>query len=127
MTNLAKNPTGFNQNIRIVLNECGRVLALFVNDNDADGHDVSWFWDIDFERWSQIEGLRAFVGGTRANDMQVRLKYAGIQAEIVDNVADVLAATNADDGKVYIIANYTALPAVRRELEGLEAAAKGEE
>ena len=93
MTNLAKNPTGFNQNIRIVLNERGRVLALFVNDNDADGHDVSWFWDIDFERWSQIEGLRAFVGGTRANDMQVRLKYAGIQAEIVENVADVLAAT----------------------------------
>ena len=35
MTNLAKNPTGFNQNIRIVLNERGRVLALFVNDNDA--------------------------------------------------------------------------------------------
>lgn len=127
MTNLAKNPTGFNQNIRIVLNERGRVLALFVNDNDADGHDVSWFWDIDFERWSQIEGLRAFVGGTRANDMQVRLKYAGIQAEIVENVADVLAATGVDDGKVYIIANYTALPAVRRELEGLEAAAKGEE
>ena len=127
MTNLAKNPTGFNQNIRIVLNERGRVLALFVNDNDADGHDVSWFWDIDFERWSQIEGLRAFVGGTRANDMQVRLKYAGIQAEIVENVADVLAATGADDGKVYIIANNTALPAVRRELEGLEAAAKGEE
>lgn len=127
MTNLAKNPTGFNQNIRIVLNERGRVFALFVNDNDADGHDVSWFWDIDFERWSQIEGLRAFVGGTRANDMQVRLKYAGIQAEIVENVADVLAATGVDDGKVYIIANYTALPAVRRELEGLEAAAKGEE
>ena len=69
------------------------MLALFVNDNDADGHDVSWFWDIDFERWSQIEGLRAFVGGMRANDMQVRLKYAGIQAEIVENVADVLAAT----------------------------------
>ena len=42
-------------------------------------------------------------------------------------MADVLAATGADDGKVYIIANYTALPAVRRELEGLEAAAKGEE
>ena len=103
------------------------MLALFVNDNDADGHDVSWFWDIDFERWSQIEGLRAFVGGTRANDMQVRLKYAGIQAEIVENVADVLAATGVDDGKVYIIANYTAPPAVRRELEGLEAAAKGEE
>lgn len=125
MTNLAKNPTGFNQNIRIVLNEGGRVLALFVNDEEADGCDVSWFWDIDFERWSSIEGLKAFVGGTRANDMQVRLKYAGIDSTIVETAADVLAATDESDGKVYVIANYTALPPLRRELElreeGLEA------
>ena len=125
MTNLAKNPTGFNQNIRIVLNEGGRVLALFVNDEEADGCDVSWFWDIDFERWSSIEGLKAFVGGTRANDMQVRLKYAGIESTIVETAADVLAATDESDGKVYVIANYTALPPLRRELElreeGLEA------
>lgn len=122
MTNLAKNPTGFNQNIRIVLNEGGRVLALFVNDEEADGCDVSWFWDIDFERWSQIEGLKAFVGGSRANDMQVRLKYAGIPSTIVENAADVLAATDESDGKVYVIANYTALPSLRRELEALEKA-----
>lgn len=121
MTNLAKNPTGFNQNIRIVLQEQGRVLALFVNDNDPDGHDVSWFWDIDFENWAHIEGLKAFVGGSRANDMQVRLKYAGIKAQIVDNVAQVMEATCAEDGRAYIIANYTALPEVRRELEGLHA------
>ncbi len=122
MTNLAKNPTGFNQNIRIVLNEGGRVLALFVNDEEADGCDVSWFWDIDFERWSQIEGLKAFVGGSRANDMQVRLKYAGIDSAIVETAADVLAATDESDGKVYVIANYTALPPLRRELETLEKA-----
>ena len=120
MTNLAKNPTGFNQNIRIVLNEGGRVLALFVNDEEADGIDVSWFWDIDFERWSEIEGLKAFVGGSRANDMQVRLKYAGIKADIVRNAADVLERTEAGDGKVYIIANYTALPPLRRELETMQ-------
>lgn len=124
MTNLAKNPTGFNQNIRIVLEEQGRVLALFVNDNEADGQDVSWFWDIDFERWAKIEGLKAFVGGMRANDMQVRLKYAGIRANIVKNVAEVLEQTTAENGKVYVIANYTALPAVRTELEGMAAAAK---
>ncbi len=121
MTNLAKNPTGFNQNIRIVLQEKGCVLALFVNDNHADGHDVSWFWDIDFENWAQIEGLKAFVGGTRANDMQVRLKYAGIKAQIVESVAEVMAHTTAEDGRVYLIANYTALPEVRSELESLHA------
>ena len=121
MLNLAKNPTGFNQNIRIVLQEKGRVLALFVNDNDADGHDVSWFWDIDFENWADIEGLKAFVGGSRANDMQVRLKYAGIKAHIVENVADVLSRTSTEDGRAYIIANYTALPEVRSELETMYA------
>lgn len=124
MTNLAKNPTGFNQNIRIVLQERGRVLALFVNDNDPDGHDVSWFWDIDFENWAHIEGLKAFVGGTRANDMQVRLKYAGIKARIVENVAEVLSLTDADDGRAYVIANYTALPEVRRDLETMHASWK---
>ncbi len=121
MLNLAKNPTGFNQNIRIVLQEKGRVLALFVNDNDADGHDVSWFWDIDFENWADIEGLKAFVGGSRANDMQVRLKYAGIKAHIVENVADVLSRTSAEDGRAYIIANYTALPGVHSELKTMYA------
>lgn len=122
MTNLAKNPTGFNQNIRIVLQEQGRVLALFVNDNDPDGHDVSWFWDIDFENWAEIEGLKAFVGGSRANDMQVRLKYAGIKASIVNDVAEVLSLADAADGRAYIIANYTALPDVRRDLEKMHAA-----
>lgn len=121
MTNLAKNPTGFNQNIGIVLAERGRVLALFVNDNDPDGRDVSWFFDIDFERWSKIEGLKAFVGGSRAHDMQVRLKYAGIDARVVSDVRDVLDATSPEDGKVYIIANYTALPEVRRQIDAIAA------
>lgn len=120
MTNLAKNPVGFNQNIRIVLQEGGTVLALFVNDDEADGQDISWFWDIDFERWAGIENLKAFVGGSRAADLRVRLKYAGISSEVVETAADVLAATSAEDGKVYVIANYTALPPLRRELEALE-------
>lgn len=124
MTNLAKNPTGFNQNVRIVLQEQGRVLALFVNDDEADGLDISWFWDIDFENLAGIEGLKAFVGGTRANDLQVRLKYAGIESAIVEDAAEVLARTDAADGKAYIIANYTALPAVRRDLEKMERAYK---
>lgn len=122
MTNLAKNPVGFNQNVRIALQEQGKVLALFVNDEEGDGLDVSWYWDVDFERLAQIEGLKVFVGGARANDMQVRLKYAGINAQLVKTAQDVLDATSAEDGKVFIIANYTALPTVRQELEGIQAA-----
>ncbi|MFQ9742766.1 MAG: MurT ligase domain-containing protein [Slackia sp.] len=52
--------------------------------------------------------------------MQVRLKYAGIKADIVKNAADVLERTEAGDGKVYVIANYTALPPLRRELEAMQ-------
>lgn len=131
MTNLAKNPVGFNQNVRIALQEQGRVLALFVNDEEGDGLDVSWYWDVDFERLTQIPGLKVFAGGARANDMQVRLKYAGIDAQLVRSAQDVLDATQPEDGKVFIIANYTALPTVRQELEGIQAAcaqvAEGEE
>ena len=86
------------------------------------GPDVSWYWDVDFERLSRIEGLKVFAGGARANDMQVRLKYAGIDAQLAKTAQDVLDATSAEDGKVFIIANYTALPTVRQELERIQAA-----
>ena len=129
MTNLAKNPVGFNQNVRIALQEEGKVLALFVNDEEGDGLDVSWYWEVDFERLLQIPDLKVFVGGARANDMQVRLKYAGINAQLVKTAQDVLDATDSEDGKVFVIANYTALPIVRKELEAIQAAcaAEGEE
>ena len=50
LLNLAKNPTGFNQNLKIVAQDAGdKVVAFFVNDKEGDGRDVSWLWDIDFE------------------------------------------------------------------------------
>lgn len=119
LLNLAKNPTGFNQNIKIILQDNGpKTVAFFINDKEADGHDVSWLWDIDFEELAGHRELRAFAGGIRANDMQVRLKYSGVEAEIVADAADVLAKS-AEDGRgrrVYLIANYTALPALREAL-----------
>lgn len=130
LLNLAKNPTGFNQNLKIVEADAGpKVVAFFVNDRAVDGRDISWIWDIDFEELAAQQHLAVIAGGTRAHDLQVRLKYAGIDARIGDisdafRVARALGDRDAlwADAAVYAIANYTALPAVHDALDAMEAA-----
>ena len=121
VSNLAKNPTGFNRMIQQVRSDDGRYLALFLNDNDADGHDVSWIWDIDLERLRDLSDLRCVcVGGTRREDMAVRVKYAelGCPIELIDGVEDALRFVGAGE-RLHVIANYTAFPPVVAELERL--------
>jgi UDP-N-acetylmuramyl tripeptide synthase len=75
---LAKNPTGFNEVLRTLFSEGTRRHVLFVlNDNVADGRDVSWIWDVDFER-AVHQTMTLVVAGSRALDLALRLKYAGI-------------------------------------------------
>lgn len=122
LLNLAKNPMGFNQNLRIVEDEPGRkAVAFFINDREADGHDVSWLWDVDFQELAGTDGLRAYAGGLRRNDMQVRLKYAGIDAGLVDGAEDFVLKAGSEQpaAKLFLIANYTALPAVKEELDAM--------
>ncbi len=132
LLNLAKNPTGFNQNLKIIEeDESPKAVAFFINDREADGHDISWLWDIDFEELAAQEAV-VFAGGRRREDMRVRLKYAGIKAQLVESAADVfanLAQATLPDGRplpvqasVYLIANYTALPPVHADLGRMEAA-----
>lgn len=131
LLNLAKNPTGFNQNLKIVEADQGpKMVAFFINDQVADGHDISWIWDIDFEELAGQPGTVVFAGGSRAHDLAVRLKYAGIEAAVIENIEDafdrlgVLTAAGAlpSDAAVYAIANYTALPPVHAALNAMEAA-----
>jgi lipid II isoglutaminyl synthase (glutamine-hydrolysing) len=76
---LAKNPTGFNEVLRTLFNNgTFRHLLLVLNDNIADGRDISWIWDVDFERIVQHTATLT-VAGTRALDLALRLKYAGIE------------------------------------------------
>jgi UDP-N-acetylmuramyl tripeptide synthase len=81
---LAKNPTGFNEVLRTLFtDETPRHVLFILNDKTADGRDISWIWDVDFER---VVGktLTLAVSGTRAFDLALRLKYAGIpQQEIM--------------------------------------------
>lgn len=131
LLNLAKNPTGFNQNLKIVEADQGpKMVAFFINDQVADGHDISWIWDIDFEELAGQPDTVVFAGGSRAHDLAVRLKYAGIEAAVIENIEDafdrlgVLTAAGAlpSDAAVYAIANYTALPPVHAALNAMEAA-----
>ncbi len=75
---LAKNPTGFNEVLRTLFSDSVPRHILFVlNNNIADGRDISWIWDVDFERCvGQVQTL--VVAGDRALDLALRLKYAGI-------------------------------------------------
>src|ERR671916_291631 len=82
---LIKNPVGFNEILRtFVTGADAKNVLIAINDNDADGRDVSWLWDVDFEMLAdaRAEGRTAAapftVSGTRAGDMAVRLKYADL-------------------------------------------------
>ena len=132
LLNLAKNPTGFNQNIGIILRDEGpRVVAFFVNNKEGDGRDPSWIEDVNFESLvasAKAAGtpLRVFAGGMCADELQKRLDRAGLEVQAAQSGADVFAALAAEGGQgaaanVYVIANYTALPPLREELVSLAA------
>jgi UDP-N-acetylmuramyl tripeptide synthase len=114
---LIKNPAGANEVLRTLTLEDGRLdLWMALNDRIADGRDVSWIWDADFE---VLAGRvrRVTCSGTRAEEMALRLKYAGIDAELAVNrdLGDSLdsAVANAAGERVYALPTYTALLELR--------------
>jgi UDP-N-acetylmuramyl tripeptide synthase len=118
---LVKNPAGANEVLRTVTLEDGPLdLWLALNDNIADGRDVSWIWDADFELLAH-RVRRVTCSGTRAEEMALRLKYAGVDGEIAveRDVGDSLDAAVADgDGGRPLIAlpTYTAMLELRELL-----------
>jgi UDP-N-acetylmuramyl tripeptide synthase len=118
---LAKNPAGLNQVLRtITANGSPKDVALFLNDNIADGRDISWIWDVDFELLSgHTRGLT--VSGGRAWDMALRLKYAGLDSLPAVECDSALALKRAihatpEGGTLYVIPTYTAMLDVRNIL-----------
>ncbi|MFL5884033.1 MAG: MurT ligase domain-containing protein [Thermoleophilaceae bacterium] len=115
---LVKNPAGANEVLRTLTLEPGAIdLWLALNDRIADGRDVSWIWDADFELLAgRIR--RVTCSGTRAEEMALRLKYAGIDApiEVERDLGRSLDAAVADrDGgrPLYALPTYTALLELR--------------
>jgi UDP-N-acetylmuramyl tripeptide synthase len=117
---LVKNPAGANEVLRTLALEPGEHDVLGVlNDQIADGRDVSWIWDADFELLAgRIR--RVTCSGSRASDLATRLKYAGVDPEAIhvqDNLAQALdtAARSMPDGgaTLYALPTYTAMLALR--------------
>lgn len=116
--NLAKNPVGANMTIR-TLNECdGEKELLFVlNDNIADGCDVSWIWDINFSIFNDVS--RVITSGSRAYDIAVRIKCSGYDADkitVCPDLDDAVAELYRTKARKFAVANYTALPVTRAAL-----------
>jgi UDP-N-acetylmuramyl tripeptide synthase len=126
---LVKNPAGANEVLRTLLLEEGELdLWLALNDRIADGRDVSWVWDADFEILAG-RVRRVTCSGTRAEEMALRLKYAGVAAEplVERDVGRSLDAALADtDGgaPLYALPTYTALIELRDLLSERGAAAR---
>jgi UDP-N-acetylmuramyl tripeptide synthase len=119
---LVKNPAGANEVLRTLALEPGEHDVLGVlNDNIADGRDVSWIWDADYEMLSgRIR--RVTCAGTRAAELALRLKYAGVDPErilVEDDLARALelaASDGAADAPLYALPTYTAMLALRELL-----------
>ncbi len=122
---LVKNPTGFNQVIDYLLTEPDKLICTFlINDNYADGTDISWLWDVEFEKLQSMgkKICKLYTSGTRAEDMAVRLKYAGMEKKSIcmeknyDKLLDKLVKENKEKIKVYLLPTYTSMMDLRKIL-----------
>jgi len=109
---LVKNPASLNHAIAILkgIGEHARVLVA-INDEHADGRDVSWLWDAHIEDLARTPH-QYLAGGVRAADMALRFKYAGIDAPALPDFADALdlLVDGAPPGAtVYVVPTYTAM------------------
>ena len=123
---LVKNPTGFDQVIRAMLGADKPLRILIgINDLAADGRDISWLWDVNFELLGVQEARirQVICTGLRAEDMALRLKYAGISEEklvlehTLTSALDLLQAQREENGVAFILPTYTLLFPLREILE----------
>lgn len=120
--NLIKNPVGFNQIIELIKLETEPyILITILNDRHADGQDISWIWDGNFEDIAADTLNRgAYVSGIRMQDLQTRMKVAGFNEEQLFSIKeprDVLSLIrNSPANKVYVLATYTGMLDLRKEM-----------
>ena len=118
---LVKNPTGFNVTLETLKDKkhLDKPLLLILNDQIADGTDVSWIWDVNFKLLSKRKNP-VIVSGLRANDLKLRLKYAGIHSSKIIKEANLKKALkllkNQPGNTAYILPTYTAMLRLRKTL-----------
>ena len=115
---LVKNPAGFTHALHVLTEQKYDVIGIVINDDYADGRDVSWLWDVDFVILGRL-AISVVCGGSRAYDMAVRLKYDDVivQAANLDIdkfLAQVVEQTNQQS---IIFCTYTAMLKLRKQLK----------
>lgn len=127
---LSKNPSGFNQSLNFIGEKIKNkkkksYLLLLLNDRIPDGHDISWIWDINFDKEILTSVKQVLIGGDRCYEMAIRIKY-----EMINEIMPVLVFDYLDDLKkfflnevnkneeIFALANYTAMLELRKLLIG---------
>lgn len=126
---LVKNPEGFNQVLQYIVKAFKNESITFnflVNDNIADSKDVSWLWDVEFEKYRQkfvesnIKVVDLFVAGSRGDDMLLRLETANFHVLNIGNnlgtISNLVDNINQNDSNNIVFATYTAMLEFRNEL-----------
>lgn len=119
---LVKNPAGFDQVLDYISSKkhvSEPNIAFLINDRIADGRDVSWLWDVDFEKFFKIQAIdQIYTSGTRSLDMALRLKYAYKDSTDL-TLPDLIKTIKSDNFQtpVYVLATYTAMIEFRSMLE----------
>jgi len=117
---LIKNPAGANEAVRTLVDgRAPRLAVVALNDAIADGRDVSWIWDVDFE--PLLAGLdTVVVSGGRAAELALRCKYGGLDESKIEVVPDLARALDRgleltpDGGELVVLPTYTAMLALQR-------------
>ena len=115
---LIKNPAGCNQVLSFLTQRTEPfVFAVCLNDRTQDGRDVSWIWDVAFERLTDMDALReVYLSGTRAEDMALRFLYAGFPQEklhVQKDYGKLMEEATAHKLPVFVMPTYTAMLALR--------------
>lgn len=110
---LAKNPAGWQEALSMV-DKTAAGVVISVNGQVPDGEDLSWLWDVRFERF---EGTSVVAAGERGTDLAVRLGYAGVEHSLVHDT--IAAIESCPPGHVEVVANYTAFLQLQRAVEKL--------
>ncbi|WAM37119.1 MurT ligase domain-containing protein [Caldicellulosiruptor acetigenus] len=122
---LVKNPIGMSETLSVISNDPDpKAIVFILNDNAADGKDISWIWDADFDILCRIENIKAlYFGGKRKEDMALRVKYSEYMLanfEFIDYKEELDKVFEQNDiQKVYILPTYTALFEVKKIVDSL--------
>lgn len=118
---LAKNPVSFKEKIKQVLKDNEKKdIIININDTFQDGQDISWLWDVDFEKLDNNKTNKIYCSGQRKYDMGLRLKYDNISCYFINNLKHAIYSISKEKTKnLHIIVNYSGLYSINNLINDL--------